>query len=235
MLLDSYARSDQKPIIIRTRNEGLSLTLAALLAEWQFAVLDNPGPRVLLLTDEEGLSPEEEKRAVILSRSPYEGHRKIAFPIDLETLWSRLETRFHRPPRNHLRISLSLPLTVAARDEIRPATLISLSDCGGRFTYHRELTIGEPLSLQLRLNEKTLPLQGRVIYCLPGGELAEKQESEVGILFAKLAPEVQKTLRNEIIHRYLLRVQAQIPGWAFQTSLGFFDIPSEVLKRLGHY
>jgi hypothetical protein len=232
LLIDPRPPIIEKRLALAVRSQELEAILAALLHEWQFTLLPHPAAGTLLLA-EEGCLAETDGEIVWLTTSRYVSRQRLALPLQLQELWSALETRFHKPPRNHLRVAVDCEATLCCRGGRSTIRLVSLSDMGARLVFPRELISGEELVLEYPDVDGLLELAGRVIYVLPRGELAGTNESEAGMIFDRTPAETRERVRNRIIVSYLERVRRQLPESVFCAGLGFFDLPAAVLRQLG--
>lgn len=233
MLLESVTSLVEKRIGIITHSEGLAALLRGLLTQWNYALLDAPAADDLLLVEEGCLAPVGHLNVLWLTSSRYEGRNRLCLPLPMEELWRNVESRYHKPPRNHIRIAVQIPVAVHARGEIIPAQVASLSDLGMRFDFPRELVSGEELRLELVLDGDALSMAGRVIYVVPRGDLEGTGRSEVGVIFARTPSETHTRVREHILWRYLAAVRRETPEGLFREGLKFFRIPENVLQRLG--
>ncbi|MEJ2698120.1 MAG: PilZ domain-containing protein [Desulfuromonadales bacterium] len=214
----------RKPISVQTGNETNCRLLQTLLAEWRYEIVSELTPKGLLLT-EEG-SPVS---ALRLS-SPSTGRTEsIALPLSVEILARTLSAFFHRQPRQHLRIQLSLPFTLKRGQEKEDGFLVSLSDRGCRFRSGRDLARGEEVELFGRLGEGEWHLRGWVIYVVPHGE-STGPGSDIGVVFEALPPEHRRKLREFIVATYLRRVREKMNLEMFRAGLALVDL-SPGLKR----
>lgn len=223
----------QKRIGIITRDAALGSILGALLVEWNYQVLEAPTDGDLLLVQEGCLPPVENANVFWLTSSQYEGRNRLHLPVAIEELWRQLEPRYHKPPRNHIRLTLELPATVEVHGESIPARVISLSDLGARFKFPREMVNGEKLSLVTALGEEKLVLAGRVIYVVPRGDVEDSGRSEIGLILSDTPAETRTRVREFILWHYLATVRAKMEESLFADGLGFLDIPESVRRRLG--
>lgn len=234
MLLEASRPSfGGKRIAILARSKALEALLRGLLMQWNYTLLEEPADDAVLLAEEGCLPPQGHGDVLWLTRSRYEGSQRLSLPLVLEELWRKLESRYHKPPRNHIRISLQLPAVVQIRDECTPIQIVSLSDLGARFDFPRELVRGEQLLLQTMLDGEKLVLEGGVIYVVPRGDLKETGQSEIGMIFDRTPQETRQRVREQILCRYLALARLQIPEELFCQGLEFFQVPRAVLKRLG--
>lgn len=231
MLLET-PRSTSRTAVLLVGNEGLRLFLATLLETWQFTVIANPVPGCLALV-EDGLEPPAETTVIRLSPTGCSDSDCLPLPVSIEDLWGAMESRFHRPPRGHLRMAVRLPANVTVRGEERAVDLHSLSDAGGRFLLERELASGERLALTFTLDEIHFATPALVIYSFASGEPSPGR-FETGVIFTPGDRTFSSQLREQIILRYLQVVRSRIPGWAFATGLAQLDLSAAVHKALDH-
>lgn len=233
MLIDAIPAMVEKRLCLVIRSEGLRAVLGGLLEQWQFHLLAEAEPDDLVLAQEGCCPPADSREVLWLSSSRYESRHRLCLPISPEELWRTLENRFHKPPRNHIRMTVELDAAVLVRGERTISRLASLSDKGGRFFFPRELANGEELALELVLDGRSLRLDGRVIYVVPRGELAGTTTSEVGAIFDRTVPETRQQVRDYILTRYLDMVRLGLPEPLFCAGLDFFQLSPEVRRRLG--
>jgi hypothetical protein len=233
LLLEPRPALREKRLALLTRNPQLQAVLAALLEEWEFRLLDQPEADDLVLAEEGCLPPAGCRNLLWLTTSRYVSRQRLSLPVSLTELWQALETRFHKPPRQHLRMGVGLEATVRCRGERTASRLVSLSDMGGRFSYPRELVNGEEVDLELALGGEPLRLAGRVIYVVPRGELHGTTETEVGVIFDRTPPETRAAVRDHLLCGCLEQVRLRLAEPLFCAGLAYLDIPSVVLRRLG--
>jgi Tfp pilus assembly protein PilZ len=233
MLIDTIPRSQEKRLCLLIRNEPFRMVLAGILKEWRYSLLEAPTPSDLLLAEDGFDLPEAFGSVLWLTRSRYGERGRLPLPLSLEELWSTLESRFHKPPRSHIRINLQTPAAVLARGEMADVQIISLSDLGARVDFCRELALGEELTLHLSIAGQPLTLPGRVIYVVPCGDLEESEKTQVGLIFDRLSQAIRDSLREHIIRTYLERVRNEMTGSIFREGLSHFNVPPAVLAELG--
>lgn len=207
--------------------------LAGILKEWRYSLLETPASSELVLAEDGFDLPEECGSVLWLTRSRYGERGRLSLPLSFEELWSALESRFHKPPRTHIRINLQLPAAMLVRGELADADLINLSDLGARFCFHRELALGEELVANLSVADRLLKLPGRVIYVVPRTDLEASEKTLVGVIFDRLAQESSDSLREFIICTYLERVRDGMAGSIFREGLTHFNVRPGVLEKLG--
>ena len=181
MLLDQPDR--KKPCVaVLTRNQGVNRLLTALFENWKFEVTDHV-PSADLVFLEWGLTETltDEKR-VWLAPQPVEG-RHLKIPLSLGELYRCLEEHFFPKPRALMRQSINLPAKLFLDGQLLPVELLSLSGRGARLTCPREVSPGDPLSVELVLAGRSLLLPGEVIYQLPASDVAGGRAAQLGVLF----------------------------------------------------
>lgn len=225
-------RGHAKPIHLAIASEANQLFLAALLQEWQFTIVDEPGEETLCLADDGYPLRAPHGPVVWLTRSGFAARDRLPVPLAMEDLWGALETRFHRPPRHHLRIGIDMPAEITVRGSQERTEILSLSDLGARLRLSREVASGEECVVRLTIDGVPLRLAAKAIYVLPIGDLDDSCRVEVGLLFTPLLRETQARLRNFITATILERVRPTIPGWAFEVGVALLDLPDAVRKRL---
>jgi hypothetical protein len=233
VLQETATRIVSKRLCLHVRSEGLRAVLEGLLKAWHYHLLAEPAGEDLVLAEEGCLPPAPEGQTIWLTSSRYEARNRLPLPFALEELWSALENRFHKPPRNHLRMATHLPVMATVRDETVATCIVSLSDLGARFLFPCELVNGEELTLEGVLDDKPRRLEGRVIYVVPRGDLDDTGRSEIGVIFDRTPPETRTAVREFIIRRYLEQVRAALPEATFCDGLSFLRISENVLRALG--
>jgi len=233
LLNPTPAPAPHKRIGLITRDAPLESILRAVLTEWGYLLLETVTADTPLLVQEGCLPPAGHADVLWLTSSHYDGGNRLSLPVALEALWFRLESRYHKPQRNHIRLTLELPATVVAHGEDTPARVYNLSDLGARFEFPREMVSGENLSLAAVLGGERLTLHGRVIYVVPRGDLEGTGRSEIGMIFNDTAPDVRMRVREYILWHYLSTIRCKMDETLFAEGLGFLDIPESVRQRLG--
>jgi len=226
------SRPFQGSICIKVQKEPLQKFIVSLIEQWRFTLVDEPEKADLLLA-QEGFQAPSNIPVLWLTRSRYQQSNYLSLPVTIEELWSTIETYFHKPPRNHIRINQEHPVNLTVRGEKFPLKLTSFSDLGARLTIPRDLSPGEEVSLELSLNAQDFDLKGKVIYAVPQGDFSGTEQCQIGILFNGPPGLNRNELRSHILYTYLKDVQARMIPWEFQLALGYFNVPREVLKRLG--
>lgn len=223
----------EKRIGIIARSQALEALLRGLLTQWRYTLLETPADDDMLLVEEGCLAPADTSNVLWLTSSRYQGRNRLGLPLLPEELWRQLESRYHKPPRNHIRISGQFPATLQAHGDNTTIQIVSLSDLGVRFEFPRELVNGERVTLQTVLEGERLTLEGRVIYVVPRGDLEGTGRSEIGVIFDRTPQETRNRVREYIVWRYLSLARPQIPEELFCQGLEFFQLHRAVLKRLG--
>jgi len=222
----------EKRIAVIARSPALNALLRGLLRQWRYTLLEEPGADDTLLVEEGCLAPPGHSEVLWLTRSRYEGSQRLSLPLELAELWQRLESRHHKPPRNHIRLLLELPAVAHIRGEATPVTINNLSDLGARFDFPRELVRGEPLRLQTVFDGEELLLEGSLIYAITRGEEAGTAQTEAGMILDRTPPETRQRVRELILCRCLELARREIPEELFCQGLEFLQLPAEVLRRL---
>lgn len=232
MLIDTFPRAQQKRLYLFIRNEAFRRVLGGILQEWRYSLLEAPTALDLVLAEDGFDLPEECGPVLWLTRSRYGERGRLPLPLSIEELWSTLESRFHKPPRNHIRINLKFSAAVVVRGERTDVNITSLSDLGGRFEFLRELAPGEEVVMHVSPAGNPLPLSGRVIYVVPRGDLEASEKTQVGVIFDHLPLETRDVLRLFIIRTYLEKVRRGMSGSIFREGISHFNVPPEVLAEL---
>lgn len=224
-------RGLEKRLHLRVENEGLSLFLGALFAEWHYTVSFEPphDPEALVLADE-NCAANAHGNTVRLTHSTFSGRDRVCLPIVLENLWTTLETHFHRPPRNHLRLTADYPVTMEIRGESVPGQIASISPAGARLPLPRELAVGEAFAITLPLPRHVLRLQGRVIYVTTFPD--SRNHYDTGVLFERIDAASRQILRDTITLAFLKSIRLKVPGWAFEVGLGYLSLSPAVREEL---
>lgn len=228
-ILNSTSRRERKFVGLATRSEALGTFLSALLEEWGHQISGAPDPSALLVAEEGCIAGKGWSDVLCIGSTNNEGENTLVFPLSLERLWRTLESYFFKPSRCHLRINLDLNVKLKVRNRAVTATLINLSDLGCRISLPFELIKEEEMLLQLRLRNKTVLLQSRVSYVSSNHET---KDSQIGLQFQRIPPEISQLLRDFIIIDYLCRVRKKVPGWVFSEGLTFFALSPGVLGAL---
>ena len=220
-----------RKIAIKTGSGALTELLQSLLEQWKFEIHDPANADVLLLAEEGCAEPVEGQRVLWLSRSQRHDRDRLSLPLELEHLWQILERLFHQPPRMHIRMNIEMNASVTVGDETTSAILSSLSDMGGRFTYHRELVRDQPLVVSLHVAEQILKINSQVIYAMPKSSAAGS-DTKVGFIFQKVKKDQREMLRHFLILRYLEEVQKRMDRQRFAEALDSLALSSHVREKL---
>lgn len=230
MLLNDLPRNRKKSLCLLVQNAPLRQFLDSLLRQWRYEMLDCPFSADLVLV-EEGLAPPPGSGTVLwLGRCGAATEDRLVLPLSMEELWGVLESSFNRPPRNHIRIQYSYPVTVRVRGEKVATRISSLSDMGTRFDFDAELVNGEEIETELDVGQHSFCMEGRVIYVVPCGH---DRRFQVGLIFDRTAQKVRLGLRHFIIGTFLGKVEREVGEAAFSEGRRFFDLPPEALKFSG--
>lgn len=233
LLLNHSRQNVRKKIWLLTADPSFREVLSALLGIWGYTLVSEADRESLLLAEDDLVVPAAYGGLIRLTRSRYLGRDSLPLPLPVEDLWASLEARFHRPPRNHIRIALDLPVAVSARGERETTRISSLSDLGTRFLLSRELVNQEPLTLEMTVDGIDYRLAGRVIYVVPRGEARGSNECEIGMMFLKPPAEVRTRLRDYVIFRYFDEVRSALPEGVFCDGLKAFELSPRVRGALG--
>lgn len=232
MLLD-LPRSQERSVLPLLDNDGQRLFLIALLESWNFQIVAAPQDASLVLaSDGVALPPNAPECLVRLSRAGYSGSGVLPLPVAVGDLWSSLEHCFHRPPRNHLRLTLEIPAQATVRGTPQVVNLLSLSDAGARLMLQRELAGGETLPLAFELDGNDYSFESRVIYSFATTGAQGLPCYNTGVIFAPGKRWQQLRLRDQIIARYLAGVRRTLPTWAWEVGLTYLDLSPAVLDLL---
>lgn len=231
MLLQNVPRTCRKRLCLLIQNAPLRSFLSSLLRQWRYELSETGASADLILAEEDFPVPADEIPVLRLVRSGYGGRDRLPLPLCLEELWSTLEGRFHKPPRNHIRIQERFAARLDVRGQRSEVCLTSLSDLGTRFDYEQELVSGEEVEMELSVDGERFLLQGRVIYIVAceGGRGTERWQT--GVIFDRTAQEVRNALRNGIIRIYLQKVRREIDEADFEEGRRFFALPPAALKE----
>jgi hypothetical protein len=233
MLTHTVPRSREKRLCLFVRNEAFRQVLGGILREWGYSLREDSAASDLFLAEDGFPVPGEGTPVLWLTRSRYGERGRLCLPLSIEQLWATLESRFHKPPRSHIRINLELPAALEARSETDEILITSLSELGARFDLHRELAPGEELVLNLRIAGRRLKLPGRVIYVVPRGDLEGSGKAQIGVIFHHPDKELRDVLRDFILRSYLERVREGLAGNVFREGLSHFDVPPGILEEIG--
>lgn len=225
------SRNSAKLIHLCVGDEGVRLFLTELLAEWNFTVFYTfPDSEDQLLLADSSCRTGGHRQTLRLSSVPLDDEEVLLLPLTIESLWIALETRFHRPPRKHLRLPVDYTVTATLRGQQVPAQMISLSPLGARFWLPRELAPDEGFAIELSLPERSLHIDGRVIYVNALGE--HQTRFDTGAIFDRIDPLTRENLRDHIILSFLQHIRPNMPTWAFVSGVEFFDLPPSVRAQL---
>jgi len=222
----------QKRVFVEVEKEALQTFLTALLRQWRYTIVDEPASSDLILA-QEGLAKESDIPVLWFTRSRYQGNDFLTIPMTIEDLWSTVETRFHKPPRNHIRVLSDQPVDAEVRGKWTSLRMLSFSDLGMRLSLCREVVPGEEFTLKFDLNGDDYTLKGEAIYAIPQVETDGTEHCQVGVLFNGITKEMRDDIRSHILYAYLSHVKTQMTAWEFQLALSYFNIPWSVLERLG--
>ncbi len=208
-MLEDLPRSPKDHCLTLTGLPGSALPFfQALLAEWGYDV-------------------EHRADGFMLVKA---GHRRargippctsleVAAPLDLPTLWSRIESRFHATPRRHIRLKCDITAELSFAGLQQEGRFISFSDAGGRLNVSEELVRGEVGTVRFSLKGRTFVTPCEVIYALPKREWKKTPGTESGVVFRWPDPAELQRARQLIVHCYLDRVAATLSGEEYRAGL----------------
>lgn len=218
-------------LLVRTVDPVLARLLGLLVQEWGHELLEEGEPADLQIL-QEGCNPLDGTTSVWLTSARYQGPNRIALPLVPEELWGALEAHQHAKPRQHIRLETFLPAELRAGGERVPAQIQSLSDYGARLEAQRELARTEELLVHFDCAGQALVQQGRIIYCMPKGDLDGVAGYELGIVFIAPTGQQRRMLRDYIVGSYLQRVRAILGVADFTRALPFLHLSPGVRAHL---
>ncbi|PNU19332.1 hypothetical protein C2E25_13055 [Geothermobacter hydrogeniphilus] len=225
-------RGMERKVCICTTDPALRQVLAGLLEGWRFSLQPEIVDGVLLLAEEGCCEAPPDQPVLWLGHSRYSSRDKLPLPLPIEELYTRLEHRFHRPPRRHMRLDIDLSARVCCRGGDYASNLTSLSDRGGRLRLPMELAREEELELEFSLAGRPMSLAASVIYSFqrPG---AVTDGYDTGVLFARQVQEECEQLREFILGRYLARLRERLAPEVFSAGLAYFTLPPALQQFYG--
>jgi hypothetical protein len=156
----------------------------------------------------------------------------ITAPLAVDHLWMAIEACLHAKPRRHLRVATRLAAELQVADG-RSAVLVgSLSDHGARLDTPRELARDEQGLLHFHCLGQSLAVRGRVIYCMPLGDLGGSKGFETGLVFSEPDVQLRQLLRDFIAGSYLQRVRCSVSATEFALALPLLRLSAGVLNLL---
>ncbi len=222
----------RKRIAVCTSSEAFTAILESLLRSWGVELCRRDDPSALLLAEEGHCDLMAGQNAIWLNRSDEAGPDRIRLPVSIETLWQVLELNFHRPAREHMRIAVQLGGRVLLRGEWFATRLSSLSDMGARFNTEQEMVRGEPVTIELEIDDAVWQYHGQIIFSMAVGAV-DSGTFQSGVIFAGQNKETCDVLRSLLTRWHLEAIRYGMPRALFQDGLAFFDLTPEVVEALG--
>lgn len=200
-------------VSVLTRNPKFNRLLQTILAEWHFITeADAASVEILLL--ERGLPvPAGAQQVIWLTPMPLAAEPCLEVPLSLTELYHYLELQFFPQPRHHIRLPLDQSIDLNVRGVWLVGRLLSLSDRGARITSPALLPKRERLLLDIQLEGYPLRLTGEVLYDIPAGDVAGREQPQAGLLFKPPKPALRKALRH-FIERSFVELACQKTGIA---------------------
>ncbi len=233
MLLEPAPREPAKRVCLITHDPSFLAVLGALLEEWDYALLPRASSGCLILAEEGCPVPEQVGTLIRLGGSPCQARNRLSLPLVVEELWAALEPRFHKPPRNHMRIARQMQALARLRGAEEATTITSISDLGMRFILSRESVKDEVVELEFTIEGVSYRQFGRVIYVVPRGDAAGHAQNDIGILFTRPSAELRAAIRDYVVSCFLERVRVRFAAEIFCAGLDYFAISPAVRRRLG--
>lgn len=198
MLLNHREDASTKQVAIVCRNPLLRDLLREILCGWGFSLVEaDRNPAVLFI--EYGLPhPPCTARVVWLTPLPTDDKTSLCVPFSLTRLYHLLESELFPSPRRHLRIGVDMDVDLKLHGTWHQGRLCSLSDRGGRLVFARELPPRQELTVEIRLGQQALRLPSVVIYGIPAGDTAGRQQPQLGLLFKPVTEETCRSIRRYI-------------------------------------
>lgn len=206
MLLNNYKKTALKKVSVVTRNPKVTLLLGAILEDWGFVAITAPEEAALVFVERGMDRPSTDGEIVWFSSMPLAEEAFLEMPLSLTCMYHLLEEEFFPSPRRHIRVSMDCPADLQVDGIWEEATLISLSDRGGRLRTNRELPRGTVVAMEVKLAGRTLRLPGEILYCIPAGDSFGREKPQAGILFKPLDQTVCTALRRFIESTCVQRV-----------------------------
>jgi hypothetical protein len=232
MLAEQLTVNRKAQLLVRTIDPVLARLLALLLREWGHELPEEEAAAELHIL-QEGCNPDDAaKKSIWLTTASYQGPNRIALPLLLEELWRAVEERLHTNPRQHMRLETTLPAQLRAGTECIAVSVNSLSDYGARLGAERELARADEVQLQLDLAGQLLAVRGRIIYCMPKGDLDGAAGYDIGLTYIAPPGMQRRMLRDYIIDSYLQRVRTAFTPAEFAAALSFLQLSPWVRANL---
>lgn len=187
-----------KQVAVITRNPNFTKLLASILADWKFFVVEDLSVATVAFVERGVELPDHDVPIVWLSPMPLERSDFLKVPISLSELYLLLEVHFFPTPRRNIRVPMELSVDLRVEGKWLEGQLVSLSDRGGRLTCTREMPRGTELTLEVKLGGENLRIPSEVLYCLPAGDLPNRRQPQIGVLFKPVNVEMFELLKRFI-------------------------------------
>lgn len=224
LLGESYGGG--KRVAVISRSPQFKRLLASLLVGWKYSVAGGEQASRLIFIERGLPLPATAERVVWLTPLPLPlaDEESLLTPVSLTKLYLLLEDYFFPTPRRHIRIPLDLEVDLQFDGQWLSGRLVSLSDRGGRMTCPVALPTGASLFIEVRLGGRMERLPAEVIYCIPAGDTAGREQTQIGVVFKPEDVRFYGMLQR-FIEKACLESACTRAGIAFNDpSVSWFDV-----------
>jgi len=172
-----------KKVAVVSRSPQFRRLFTSLLAGWKYSAAEGENAARLVFVERGLPLSATAERTIWLTPLPLMDEEALLIPISLTQLYKLLEEYFFPTPRRHIRIPLDLEVDLQFDGQWLNGRLVSLSDRGGRMTCPVALPNGASLFIEVRLGGRMERLPAEVIYCLPAGDSAGREQPQIGVVF----------------------------------------------------
>lgn len=172
-----------KRVAVISRSPQFKRLLASLLAGWKYSAAEGEKAARLVFVERGLPLPATAERVVWLTPLPLAEEDALLIPVSLTQLYMLLEDYFFPTPRRHIRIPIDLAVDLQFDGQWLSSRLVSLSNRGGRMTCPVALPTGTSLFVEVRLGGRIERLPAEVIYCIPAGDTAGREQTQIGVVF----------------------------------------------------
>lgn len=183
-----------------------------LVGEWGYD-LQRPGDGLVLVKT--GLDQ--------IPKTPSLSPLELGSSVDVATLWSMIQSRFHSAVRRHIRLKCDIPAETFFEERSQRSRFVSISDAGGRLIFPHELVRGERGDVRFFMGKQPFETRCEVIYVLPKREWEETPELEIGVVFHWPDRQQPLEVRQCITRHYLDKVASMVGKEDYIAGLEFFQ------------
>ncbi len=230
-MLLGKSHKDLRQVAIAVRSPQFKGLLTSLLAGWKIDVAEDVGAGGIYFIERGLPEPATAARVIWLTPLPLHDGEYLLIPISPTKLHLLLEEHFFPTPRRHIRIVMDSEADLQVDGRWHESRLVSISDRGARMTCPFELAKGAGLTVEMKLDGRTVRCPADVLYCLPSGDSIGRSHSQVGVLFRPHDTTLYGQLQ-QMIEKLSIATACDKAGVAFNDPcVRWFDIDENSLRK----